>query len=115
MICFVAPTTPDVRIATIARIASGFIYCVALTGVTGARKELWSGLPDFLARVRQHTDLPLVVGFGISTPEHVRQISAYADGAIVASALINTLDTLAAEDQVEGAAAFVRALHGETF
>lgn len=110
LICFVAPTTPEARIAKIVQIASGFIYCVALTGVTGARKELWSGLPDFLARVRQQTDLPLVVGFGISTPEHVRQISSYADGAIVASALINMLDTLAAEQQVEGAAAFVRAL-----
>lgn len=112
LICFMAPTTPDERMAQIARVASGFIYCVALTGVTGARSELWSGLPDFLARVRQHTDLPLVVGFGISSPEHIRQLSAYADGAIVASALINTLDTLPPEAQVEGAAAFVQGLRG---
>lgn len=112
LVCFVAPTTPDERIAQIAEVASGFIYCVALTGVTGARKELWPGLPDFLRRVRQHTDLPLVVGFGISTPEHIRQISDYADGAIVASALINTLDALPDEQQVEGVARYVRELVG---
>lgn len=110
LICFMAPTTPEERMEQIGKVASGFIYCVALTGVTGARKELWSGLPDFLHRVRQHTDLPLVVGFGISTPEHIQQVSAYADGAIVASALINTLDSLAPEAQVEGAAQFVRTL-----
>ncbi|KAB8141347.1 tryptophan synthase subunit alpha [Chloroflexia bacterium SDU3-3] len=112
LICFMAPTTPEERMEQIGKVASGFIYCVALTGVTGARKELWSGLPDFLHRVRQHTDLPLVVGFGISTPEHIQQVGAYADGAIVASALINTLDRLAPEAQVEGAAQFVRSLRG---
>lgn len=112
LIYLVAPTTPDERIRQIVAIASGFIYCVALTGVTGARRQLWSGLPDFLHRVRQHTELPLVVGFGISTPEHVRQVSEYADGAIVASALVNTLDSLAPEERVEGATAFVRDLKG---
>ena len=112
LICFVAPTSSDARIAQVAQAASGFIYCVALTGVTGARTELWPGLPDFLQRVRQQTDLPLVVGFGISTAEHIRQISAYADGAIVASALVNLLDRLPPEQQTEGAAQFVRELSG---
>jgi tryptophan synthase alpha chain len=110
LIAFVAPTTPDERIAEIAQVASGFLYCVALTGVTGARTELWEGLPDFLRRVRKQTDLPLVVGFGISSAAHVRQVSSYAEGAIVASALINTLDALPPADQVAGAAAFVRGL-----
>lgn len=110
LICFVAPTTPDQRIAQIAQIASGFLYCVSLTGVTGARRELWAGLPDFLARVRRFTDLPLVVGFGISTPDHVRQVAASADGAIVASALINLIESLPPEQQLAGAAAFVREL-----
>ncbi|GAB4123120.1 MAG: tryptophan synthase subunit alpha [Roseiflexaceae bacterium] len=110
LICFVAPTTPDDRIAEIVRVASGFLYCVALTGVTGARRELWEGLPDFLQRVRRHTDLPLVVGFGISSARHVQQVSNYAEGAIVASALINTIDQLPAAQQVEGAATFVRDL-----
>lgn len=110
LICFVAPTTPEERIEQIVGIASGFLYCVALTGVTGARNELWSGLPEFLQRVRRHTDLPLVVGFGISSAEHVRQVSQYADGAIVASALISHMDQLVPEERVAGAAAFVREL-----
>src|SRR6185369_11091222 len=100
LIFFVAPTTPDERIAEIVRQASGFIYCVSLTGVTGARRELWDGLPAFLDRVRQHTDLPLVVGFGISSAAHVRQVGQHADGAIVASALIDRLDDAAPERRV---------------
>jgi tryptophan synthase alpha chain len=110
LICFVAPTTPDARIAEIVKVASGFLYCVALTGVTGARTELWEGLPDFLQRVRRHTNLPLVVGFGISTPAHVAQVGAIAEGAIVASALINTIDRLPSDQVVAGAAAFVQHL-----
>ncbi|MFZ9858023.1 MAG: tryptophan synthase subunit alpha [Roseiflexaceae bacterium] len=99
-IMFVAPTTPEERIAQIVRVASGFIYCVSLTGVTGARTSLWAGLPAFLNRVRSHTDLPLVVGFGISTPEHVRTVAQAADGAIVASALINLMDQVDASQRV---------------
>jgi tryptophan synthase alpha chain len=110
LVFFVAPTTPDERIAQIARLASGFIYCVALTGVTGARSALWSGLPDFLARVRSHTDVPLVVGFGISTPEHVAEVGKVASGAIVASALINVLEAAAPAERTERAVAYVRSL-----
>jgi tryptophan synthase alpha chain len=113
LIYLVAPTTPDERIAQIVQVASGFLYCVALTGVTGARSELWEGLPAFLRRVRQFTDLPLAVGFGICTPDHVRQVSSFADGAIVASALINTIDGLPPEQVVERAAAFVQSLRAE--
>ncbi len=117
LIMFVAPTTPDERIAAIARLASGFLYCVSLTGVTGSRHDLAHGLGDFLARVRRHTTLPLVVGFGISTAAHVAQVGSMADGAIVGSALIARLDDLARHhpDQlVPGAAAFVRELRGES-
>jgi len=110
LILFVAPTTPDERIAQIAKLASGFIYCVSLTGVTGARATLWSGLPDFLARVRRHTDVPLVVGFGISTAEHVRQVGQIAEGAIVASALINVIEAAPADERVARASAFIRSL-----
>lgn len=110
LVCMIAPTTPDERIAQIAQIASGFLYCVALTGVTGARTQLWEGLPGFLQRVRRQTDLPLVVGFGISTAQHVRQVSEYADGAIVASALIDAIEKLPPEQLVAGATAFLRGL-----
>ncbi|MBC8076804.1 MAG: tryptophan synthase subunit alpha [Chloroflexales bacterium] len=109
---FVAPTTTDERIADVVRHATGFIYCVALTGVTGARRELSADLGAFVARVRRHTDLPLVVGFGISTAAHVATIGRIADGAIVASALINHIEQLPPEQVVAGAAAFVRELKG---
>lgn len=110
IVMFVAPTTPDERIAEIGQLASGFIYCVALTGTTGARRELWSGLGDFLARVRRQTDTPLVVGFGISTAAHVAQVSTLADGAIVASALIDHIENVPPEKVVEAATTFVRAM-----
>lgn len=114
LIFFVAPTTPDERIAQIATLASGFIYCVSLTGVTGARRELWSGLPAFLERVRRHTDLPLVVGFGISTADHVREVGRHAAGAIVASALINTIEQAQPGEYVARAAEYVRGLRDQT-
>lgn len=110
VIMFVAPTTPDSRIPQIVERASGFLYCVSLTGVTGSRHHLPEGLEQFLGRVRKHTTLPLVVGFGISTAAHVARVGTMADGAIVGSALLNHLEQLPPEQLVEGAAAFVRAL-----
>jgi tryptophan synthase alpha chain len=112
LIMFAAPTTPDNRLAEVARLASGFIYCVSLTGVTGARQNLSADLEPFLGRVRRHTDLPLVVGFGISTAAQVAQVGRMADGAIVGSALINHLEQLPPGDLVAGAAAFVKELRG---
>lgn len=110
LIMFVAPTTPDSRIAQIVSIASGFIYCVSLTGVTGARAALWDGLPAFLARVRAQTDLPLVVGFGISTTDHVRSVAQSADGAIVASAIINLLDAHSPDTRVAKVVEYIKTL-----
>lgn len=112
VIMFATPTTPDERLAEIARLASGFVYCVSLTGVTGARQNLADGLAGFLHRVRRATSLPLVVGFGISTAAHVQQVAAIADGAIVGSALINHIAHLPPEQLIEGAVAFVRGLRG---
>ncbi len=113
MILFAAPTTPDERIAQIAQLGSGFLYCVSLTGVTGQRSSLWTGLHDFLARVRRHTDLPLVVGFGISTAEHVAQVGALADGAIVGSALINQIEQASSDTVVTAATRFIQQLRSE--
>ena len=114
LIMFVAPTTPDERIARVTTQASGFIYCVSLTGVTGARQNLADNLGEFLGRVRTHTDLPLVVGFGISTPAHVAQVSALADGAIVGSALISRLESLGVDERVSGASNFIAELASAT-
>jgi tryptophan synthase alpha chain len=85
----VAPTSPDSRIASIAERSSGFLYCVTVRGVTGARSDLAPGLEQLLARVRRSTSLPVVAGFGISRPEHLRTLRGQADAAVVASALLD--------------------------
>lgn len=110
LIFLVAPTSTDERLRLVAERASGFIYCVSLTGVTGARSDLASGLPEYIARVRATTELPLAVGFGISTAEHVATVGQYADGAVVASAMINAIEVLPPAEQPAAAAAFVRGL-----
>jgi len=114
LIYLVAPTSTDDRLETVAHLASGFVYCVSLAGTTGARSRLADGLPDYLQRVRQHVRVPLAVGFGISHPEHVQTVAAHADGAIVASALIDRLEKTATEDQVAVAAAYVAELAAAT-
>jgi tryptophan synthase alpha chain len=81
-------------LARIAAAASGFIYCVSTTGVTGARVALSAGLPDFVARVRRHTDLPLAVGFGVSTAEQAGVVARYADGVIIGSSLVDLVRNL---------------------
>jgi tryptophan synthase alpha chain len=90
-IFIIAPTTPPERIAKIAANASGFIYYVSLEGVTGERTELPASIPAAVREVRQHTKLPVVVGFGISKVAHVQQVSAVADGVVVGSALVNII------------------------
>jgi tryptophan synthase alpha chain len=87
-IFLVAPTTPEERIAAIGEASRGFVYCVSLTGVTGARDELDPGVAGLLAGVRRHTTVPVAVGFGISRPEHVVALRGLADAAVVASALL---------------------------
>jgi tryptophan synthase alpha chain len=114
LIYFLAPTSTERRIRDVAARATGFIYCVALTGVTGARDQMSTGMPEYIARIRAATDLPLTVGFGISRPDHVAATAQIADGVVVASALINHLDTLQLADQPEGARAFVRQLADAT-
>lgn len=88
LIFFLAPTSNDERIEMAAANATGFIYVVSLTGITGARKDLPTYLTDYIARLRAKTDMPLVLGFGISSPAHARQLRGLTDGVIVASALI---------------------------
>ncbi|MGN6810119.1 MAG: tryptophan synthase subunit alpha [Thermomicrobiales bacterium] len=115
LIMLLAPTSPDTRIADVARRATGFIYCISLTGITGRRESLQTGLADYLARIRRQTDLPLAVGFGISKLEHVAQVGQVAEGVIVGSALINCLEAVADRPLAERAAAleaFVRDLRG---
>jgi tryptophan synthase alpha chain len=92
-IFLVAPTSTDERIKMIADYASGFIYVVARTGVTGVREKLSAEVRELVGRVRRHTSLPIAVGFGISRPEHVREVWSYADGAVVGSRLVQEVET----------------------
>ena len=112
LIPLLAPTSTDERIADACKAASGFIYCVSVTGVTSARRDLSTRVEDLVERVRRHTDLPLLVGFGVSRPEHVEAIGDFADGAIVGSALLDAISAAAPGRQVEAAGEFVRWLKG---
>jgi tryptophan synthase alpha chain len=91
LIRLVTPTTPPVRAEAIARRSTGFLYCVSVAGVTGARTDLPEGLAERVRWLRGLTDVPIVVGFGISGPEQVRAVAEVADGVIVGSALVRTI------------------------
>ena len=121
LIFLVPPTTPDARIASIAQraatIPGSFIYCVSLSGVTGARGSLPEHLPAFLLRVLGYTkshDLPIAVGFGLSKPEHISTIVQLADGAVVGSALVRLLDEHPENEQVAAVREYIQALHMAT-
>lgn len=87
----VAPTTPAGRLPRIGAAATGFIYYVSREGVTGVRDQVAANIPEAVARIREHTTLPVAVGFGISTAEQVRQVARAADGVVVGSALVNVI------------------------
>lgn len=106
LIQMLAPTTPNKRMEMIARNAKGFIYLVSVIGITGARSSLAEGLGELVARVREHTSVPVCVGFGIGTPEQARQVGALADGVIVGSACVKTIGE--SQTPVEMAKQFAR-------
>ena len=90
LVSLIAPTSEN-RIAMIAKEAEGFLYLVSSLGVTGTRSEIKTDLGSIVEVVRQNTDIPCAIGFGISTPEQARQMAALSDGAIVGSAIIKIL------------------------
>ncbi|MCR4605252.1 MAG: tryptophan synthase subunit alpha [Eubacterium sp.] len=90
LISFVAPTS-EKRIATIAKEAKGFLYIVSSLGVTGTRTEIQTDLDSIVKLVRENTDTPCAIGFGISTPEQAAKMAGVSDGAIVGSAIIKLL------------------------
>ncbi len=107
-ILLAAPTTRKERLATLARRTRGFLYYVALTGVTGARRDLARGVEEGVASVKAISDVPVCVGFGVSTPEQVRRIACYADGVVVGSALVDRIEAAGSSaEAVDAAAAFV--------
>ncbi len=86
-----APTSTADRIEVVSKLTTGFVYCVSRTGVTGARQDIPAELTDVVGRIKAHTSAPVCVGFGVSTPDHVRHICAFADGVVVGSALVNLI------------------------
>ncbi|HWS56444.1 MAG TPA: tryptophan synthase subunit alpha [Pyrinomonadaceae bacterium] len=106
-----APTTSDARLRLIAERARGFVYAVSRAGVTGARTDLNAEAERLVARVRAVTGLPVAVGFGVSTREHVREVWRYADAAVVGSALVAEIERRAgAPDLVARVGSFARSL-----
>ncbi|HYM49305.1 MAG TPA: tryptophan synthase subunit alpha [Candidatus Limnocylindrales bacterium] len=106
LVFFVSPTSSPERMRAACDAATAFVYCIAVTGTTGARDRLDEALLPLLDRVRACTTLPIVVGFGISRPEHLQALQGHADGAIVASALLDAI-ARAPEDPVGAARRFV--------
>jgi tryptophan synthase alpha chain len=88
----VSPTTSANRIQSICDHSRGFVYCVTVTGITGERKELPSGMKELIDKVRSHTELPVAAGFGISRPEHMKALRGVADAAVVGSAIVAEID-----------------------
>jgi len=110
LIRLVAPTTPEARLDAITETASGFLYYISRTGVTGEREELEADLEGAVDRLRRRVRLPVAVGFGISRPAHARAVAGVADGVVVGSALISALGR-DEEEFVELAAALAEATH----
>lgn len=108
-VVLVAPTTPPERIPALAARSRGFLYCLARTGVTGAGGGETAPIADRVATLRQHTRLPIVVGFGISTPQSAAQLHGIADGVAVGAALMRKIT----EDPKQGATDRVLKLAGE--
>jgi tryptophan synthase alpha chain len=107
-IFLLAPTSTMERIRAVAATSTGFVYCVSRTGVTGIHDELPEGVRELVLRIREQTATPICVGFGISRPEQVREVAAFADGVIVGSALVKMIED--APRGLDRVGAFVRDL-----
>lgn len=106
-----APTTSDSRLDSVARQCSGFVYYVSRLGVTGEQAALEEHLKENVHRIKHHTELPVAVGFGISTPDHARDVAGIADGVVVGSAIVRLIGELGdAPDTAEKVGAFAKEL-----
>lgn len=118
MIFLASPTSTMARLKAIARKSEGFIYYVSLTGVTGARKNLTGGIGPNIRKIKRFTDKPVCVGFGVSDGKQAREIAAIADGVIVGSAVIKSIEKFNKVHNLKKgvgrfAAGLARAVHGE--
>jgi tryptophan synthase alpha chain len=104
-----APTSTDARLRQIAQASTGFVYAIARTGVTGARRQLSQDAQDVVRRVRKYTKLPIAVGFGISSAEQFATVATFADGAVVGSAIVETIERNPGKE-AEAVAEFIKQL-----
>ena len=110
-ILLAAPTTSPERLEMLAKKTRGFLYYVSLTGVTGARSSLAEGIEENVKRAKGYADIPVCVGFGVSTPAHAAAVGAFADGVVVGSALVNRIEAASSRAAaVDAAAAFIAEL-----
>jgi len=105
-----APTSTDERLALVARASTGFLYLVSRTGVTGEREAISASVRPLVERARRLTQLPLAVGFGISSPAHVREVQALADAAVVGSAVVHAIEERYATGGAGAIERFIRGL-----
>ena len=110
LISLIAPTTSDERLETICANAHGFVYAVSRAGVTGARAETSLEAEKLVSRARRFTDLPIAVGFGISTREQIEDVWRYADAAVVGSAIVAEIEKARTENAVDAVKAFISKL-----
>ena len=108
LVYLVAPTTTDRRLDLIVHLARGFLYYVSRTGVTGERKDVAADLTANLARVRQRTDLPVVVGFGVSNVEQAKAVSEHADGVVIGSAVVRIIESATRDTVRQNVIQFLR-------
>ncbi|RRA50003.1 tryptophan synthase subunit alpha [Acidipila sp. EB88] len=105
-----APTSPDARLEKIARVSRGFVYVISRVGITGAQAALEGDAEQLVKRLRRYTDLPLAVGFGISSAEQVEQVGRFADAAVVGSALVAIIEASSREIAAEAVGRFIGGL-----
>ncbi|GGA72163.1 tryptophan synthase alpha chain [Edaphobacter acidisoli] len=107
-----APTSPDARLKAIAEVSQGFVYAISRVGITGTQQKVASDAPELVARLRKFTKLPIAVGFGISTPEHVRAVGEFADAAVIGSALVALIEKTGADGAAAAVGKFIREVRG---
>jgi len=105
-----APTSPDARLRAIAENSQGFVYAISRVGITGTQAELASDAEALVKRLKQFTKLPIALGFGISTPQHVRAVAEFADAAVVGSAIVALIERTPPADAPRAVGEFVRGL-----
>jgi tryptophan synthase alpha chain len=107
-----APTSPDARLKAIAESSQAFVYAISRVGITGTQTELASDAAALVARIRRFTSLPVALGFGVSTAEHVRAVGDFADAAVVGSAIVALIEKTPGGEEAKAVGEFVTSLKG---